>query len=41
MFHNHSGVYRFVGKFNKIYEDKGLMGPKKTEVVSFRAILKQ
>ena len=41
MFHNHSGVSRFVGKFNKIYGDESPMGPKKIEVVSFRAILKQ
>ena len=40
MFHNHSEVYSFVRKFNKIYGDESPMGPKEIEVVSFRVILK-
>ena len=41
MFQNHSGVYRFVRKFNKIYGDESPMAPKEIEVISFRVILKQ
>ena len=41
MFQNHSGVYRFVRKFNKIDRDESPMAPKEIEVISFRVILKQ
>ena len=41
MFQNHSGVYRFVKKFNKIYGDESPVAPKEIEVISFRLILEQ
>ena len=41
IFQNDSGVYRFVRKFNKIYEDESPIAPKEIEVISFRVILKQ
>ena len=41
MFQNHSGVYRFVRKFNKIYGDERPIAPKEIEAISFRVILKQ
>ena len=41
MLQNHSGVYRFVRKFNNIYGDESPMAPKEIEVISFRVILKQ
>ena len=40
MFHNHSGVYSFVRKFHKIYEDESPMGSKEIEVVSFSVTLR-
>ena len=40
-FQNHSGVYKFVRKFNKTYGDEGPKAPKEIEVISFRVILKQ
>ena len=41
MFQNHSGVYRFVRKFNNIHGDESPVSPKEIEVISFRVILKQ
>ena len=41
IFQNHSGVYRFVKRFDKIYGDESPMAPNEIEVISFRVILKQ
>ena len=41
MFQNHSGVDRFVRKFNNIYGGESPMAPDEIEVISFRVMLKQ